>query len=107
MIVLLHYGPKSDPSYVKINIDDGRVTIDGVTMSDQEWVELRHRVDAVLVRKDFGERKPRPVETPKGTKFILKNIKTLNDVQRGYVKPAPKFLRRWFDWVITKEEYGS
>ena len=101
----VHYGPASE--YIHINRETGYVKIGECELTHTEWSSLKRRVDKVLSRTRFCEARDKPAATPRGTKFILKNLVTLNDVQRGYVKPAPKFLRRWFDWVITKEDYGS
>ena len=102
--LILHYGPKGDRQ-IKIDLAEGNVHIDGCSLTPTEWSSLKRRVDKALSRK-FGEVKPPPAPTPRGTKFILKNLKTLNSVQRGWVRPAPWFLP-WFEWVITKDEYGS
>ncbi len=103
--VLIHYGPENK-CHVKVD-QDSEITIGHCTISPEDWVKLKSRVDKVLDRRGLGEPKPEQIETPRGTKFILKNLVTLNKVQGGYVKPAPKWLRHWYDWVITKDKDGS
>ena len=97
--VILHYGPKSKPCYIRIDLDDGSVTIGDCKIGDNDWLALKRRIDKVLTRKGFGEPRLQAVETPRGTKFILKNLKTLNDVQcglpSGLLHPHQILQRRW------------
>lgn len=102
--VALGFGTKKNKGTVILDMADGSVTISDITLTTKDWRRLRLRIDRTLERKGFGDPAVRRVATPAGTTFILKNIVALNKVQRGYVKPAPKWLKHRYDWIITKEE---
>ncbi len=110
VVALIRFGPLKDGENprgtIAISMDTGEVTLAGTTISDQEWTKLRRRVDRTLLRKGFGDTTAREVATPAGTRFIQHNLGALNNVSRGYVQRAPKWLSWFCDHIITKDRYA-
>ena len=93
---------------VTLYITDGKVCWGDVCMSVPEWNTWTEKVDRTL--EGYGLKvKPTQVgqKSYGGHPFLIKNLDAINKSKRGYIKPAPRFLRWFFDGIVTKENYES
>ena len=99
---------------VTLYVTDGKVcwpnhyNPDGHCMTVPEWNAWTEKVDRTL--EDCGlKTKPKPqgTKTYGGHPFLIKNLDAINSRKRGYIKQAPRFLRRFYDGIVTKDRYES
>lgn len=105
--ILFRYGRGmfGERSTIRLNLEDGTVTVAGVPMSAKEWDVLAAGIDRALVRTGFvvqNKRTPNPSVT--ASRFVVENIRKINAMTRGRIKKAPLLLRWCYDYVVSKEE---
>ncbi len=87
---------------VAIDLETYNITLDNISLSLIQWRNVRDRIDKVLSRKHPEANKATP--NPRGSLFIIQNLKSLNAISRGHIKKAPWWCRWLFDFVITKDK---
>ena len=107
----------------------GTLSIAGEEVTVEAWMELRRRIDLIMKRCVSPERwqeikeemaridkvsrlpgvmrehQSQPTFTT--SNFLGENFLAINELKRGRLKRAPKWLRWAFDAVVTKEGYGK
>ena len=114
---------------VAFNGATGVLSLDAKELTVEAWLELRRRVDLIMkhevpparwqeIKEEMAridklsrlpgvmrEHQAQPTFTT--SNFLGENFLAINELKRGRLKRAPKWLRWAFDAVVTKEGYGK
>lgn len=107
----------------------GNLSLADEEFTIEQWLEFRRRIDLLVKRSvsegRWKEIKERMALTDKVSRlpmvmrdhqvqpafttsnFLGENFLAINELKRGRLKRAPKWLRWAFDAVVTKESYGK
>ena len=87
--------------------EDKHIQIAGSDYTPKQWLELRSRIDRVLVDRGFIEEVGPPKAPWEGqsSSFLTNNTMTILNHKQGYFKSPPWWLRWFYSAVVTKEKY--
>ena len=87
--------------------EDERIQIAGSDYTPNQWLELRGRIDRVLVDRGFIEEVGPPKAPWEGqsSSFLTNNTMPILEHKQGYFKSPPWWLRWLYSAVVTKEQY--
>ena len=97
-----------------VKVGDGNVSFEGSNVylagteyTPQGWLELRRRVDKVLIDRGQIEEVAPPQAPWEGnsSSFLTNNTMPILEHKRGYFNRPPWWLRWLYSAVVTKEIY--
>jgi hypothetical protein len=90
-----------------VSFEGSNVYLAGTEYTPQEWLELRRRVDKVLVDRGQIEEVAPPKAPWEGSSssFLSNNTMPIVEHKEGYFKQPPWWLRWLYSAVVTKEKY--
>jgi hypothetical protein len=97
-----------------VKVGDGNVSFEGSNVylagteyTPQEWLELRSRIDRVLVNRGLIEEVGPPKAPWEGnsSSFLTNNTMPILEHKQGYFNSPPWWLRWLYSAVVTKERY--
>jgi len=90
-----------------VSFNEGNVYLAGTEYTPSKWLELRRRVDKVLIERGQIE-EVAPPKAPwegKSSSFLTNNTMAIVTHDRGVFKRPPWWLRWLYSAVVTKDPY--
>ena len=90
-----------------VSFEDSNVYLAGTEYTPEKWLELRRRVDKVLIERGQLEEITPPKAPWEGesSSFLTNNTMPIIEHKEGYFKRPPWWLRWLYSAVVTKEKY--
>tara|TARA_Y100000310_G_scaffold7604_1_gene8341 strand:+ start:329 stop:718 length:390 start_codon:yes stop_codon:yes gene_type:complete len=90
-----------------VSFNDANVYLAGTEYTPERWLELRRRIDKVLIDRGQIE-EVAPPQAPwegKSSSFLTNNTMPILEHKQGYFNRPPWWLRWLYSAVVTKERY--
>ena len=90
-----------------VSFNESNVYLNGTEYTPERWLELRRRIDKVLIDRGQIE-EVAPPQAPwegKSSSFLTNNTMPILEHKTGYFKSPPWWLRWLYSAVVTKERY--
>ena len=90
-----------------VSFQGSTVYLAGTEYTPEQWLELRRRVDKVLIERGQLEEVSPPKAPWEGesSSFLTNNTMPILDHKEGYFKQPPWWLKWLYSAVVTKEKY--
>ena len=90
-----------------VSFEDSNVYLAGTEYTPEKWLELRRRVDKVLIERGQLEEITPPKAPWEGesSSFLTNNTMPIIEHKEGYFKRPPWWLKWLYSAVVTKEKY--
>jgi len=90
-----------------VSFNESNVYLNGTEYTPEKWLELRRRIDKVLIERGQIEEiaAPKAPWEGKSSSFLTNNTMPILEHKTGYFKTPPWWLRWLYSAVVTKERY--
>jgi hypothetical protein len=90
-----------------VSFEGSNVYLAGTEYTPEKWLELRRRVDKVLIERGQLEEITPPKAPWEGesSSFLTNNTMPIIEHKEGYFKRPPWWLKWLYSAVVTKEKY--
>ena len=89
--------------------DDQKLHIAGDEYSVEDWQAIVDRVQTAMERKGWVDKPKKGAGSPpwggRSSSFLSANVTKIHQVEQGYLRRAPLWLRWLYPWIVTHEEY--